>query len=349
MKNLRFVLALACAAPVATQDRIVLVNGDVIENAKIQSFDIMQLKYTARGTTDAVSTDRVAKLDLEKFADVYKRGEASKDPQLYWHTARDRAQAKDEVMAQLGFVKAANLFLDNGNERDAFAALEEMQAQFPSGGLLPEVYRLKMETYLSKGPDKARDAAIVANKYLTDASTGAWPQGFLHEGEFFKILADGAAGGADPKVFQSRLRDLLGKVQGAFPMLANRMSVQLAHSLRTHGDPEDARKIYEDLAGKENADANTRAGAYLGLGHVALAKAGSSDRDLARQALLDFLRVRLETRDAWPVLQAEALYHAMLAAEKWQGEDWKYIVARCKFIVLNEYPSTEWASRAKIK
>lgn len=347
MKTLSVGLALCLALPMVAQDRIELVDGTVIEG-KVQSFDLQQLKYSAKGSSQSVPADRVQKVELGEFASVYKRGEASKLGGDYLVVARNKEIVSDPLMAQLGFVKGANLLLDSGRESDAFAALEEMQKEYPNGAMMPEFYRLKMETYLSKGPRAGRDAATVAGKYLTEATTGAWPQGFLLEAEFFKILGDAASGAIDPKQFQARLRDQLGKVQGVFPNQANRVNIQLANSLRTNGDEDGAAKIYEDLLGKERIDENSLAAAYLGKGLIGMAKAGG-DKDAFRAALLDFLRVRLTTKNAWGSLRAEALYNAMLAAEKWQGEDWKYVYNRCRFELVNDFPNSEWAARAKSK
>lgn len=350
MKNTCLGLVLAASSlPLAAQDRIHLVSGAVIENARVQSFDINQLRYAAKGATETMSSDKVARLEMEKFADVYKRGISSNDPGQFVVVAKDKDRVKDATLAQLGLVKAANLFMDQGQEAQAFAVLDELQKEYPTGGLVPEVFRLKMEYYLSKGPDGARNANIVATKYVTEATTGAWPQGFLYEGEFFKILADGAGGAIDPQTFQARLRDQLPKVQGTYPVLASRISVQMAHSMREHGNPDGARKIYEEILTKDAVDANSRAGAYLGLGQLRMTSADASNKDAYKEALLLFLRVRLETKECWPSLQAEALYNSILAAEKWQGEDWRYVKGKCLFLLANEYPNTEWAARAKAK
>ena len=115
--------------------------------------------------------------------------------------------------------------------------------------------------------------------------------------------------------------------------------------MRKSGSVDEAKRIYEDVAGKESADDSARAGAYLGLGLIDLE--GEGGKDAARAALLKFLRVRLETKDAWPSLQAEALYHASQAARKWQGPEYRYIVGRCRGLLFNEFPNSQWAKLAK--
>ena len=129
------------------------------------------------------------------------------------------------------------------------------------------------------------------------------------------------------------------------PVVAGRANIELAHSMRKTGGIDDARRIYEDIVKKDGVDDSARAGAYLGLGLIDLE--GEGGKEAAKNALLMFLRVRLVTKDAWPSLQAEALYHASQAARKWKGPEYVYIVGRCRGLLFNEYPNSEWAKLAK--
>ncbi|MEO6598098.1 MAG: hypothetical protein ABIP94_25415, partial [Planctomycetota bacterium] len=153
--------------------------------------------------------------------------------------------------------------------------------------------------------------------------------------------------GGNPQDFQSKLRGVIGKAGGSSPLVANRANVQLAHSLRDTKDFDGAKRIYEDLAKRDNVDSSSRAGAFLGLGHLLLAEGTLENKDLFKQSLLMFLRVRLETRDAWPSLQAEALYHAVLAADKWRGAEYQYIMSGCRRALFADFGGSEWAQRAK--
>jgi hypothetical protein len=186
----------------------------------------------------------------------------------------------------------------------------------------------------------------VAKKYQAAAVGGAWPAGLAVEAEFFLALAE-RVGGGNPTEYQNRLRSVIGKAGGTNRTIQNRANVQLAHSLRDQNDKPGARKIYEDMVGREGVDDSSRAGALIGLGMLQLEEATTEDREPARKALLNFLRVRFETRDAWPSLQAEALYHAILAADKWRGSEYQTIMARCRGTLFNEYAGSEWEQRAK--
>ena len=211
--------------------------------------------------------------------------------------------------------------------------------------MLPEVFRQKFEYYIGAGDKGAASAKKVAENYRFAATGGAWPSGLAVEAEFFEALAKHVSGGS-AKDFQTDLRSLLQRA-GSNPMVANRANVQLAHSLREAKDVEGARRIYEDVAGRDGVDASSRAGAYLGLGMLALDEATGGNKEAAREALLLFLRVRLQTKDAWPSLQAEALYNAILAADKWRGSEYQTIMARCRGVLLHEFGDSEWARKAR--
>ena len=97
---------------------------------------------------------------------------------------------------------------------------------------------------------------------------------------------------------------------------------------------------------RDATDVNARAGAMVGLGKITFEAAGG-DKDAFKKALLMFLRVRLETKDCWPTLQAEALYYAALSAAKWGGPESNLISNRCRNTLASEFAGTEWAQRAK--
>jgi hypothetical protein len=337
-------LTLFWALPAFAQDdRVILTNGTTVDGVRVVSFNIRDLRYTKGSATENVSTDQVVKIELGKFKDTYRRG--LRDPDMMLTVAREQLKENNNLLAQLGFVGAAAQFFDSNRAQEAVTSLEDLQKGIPEAGVLPEVYRQKFEYYMGLGQKGAANAKKVAEKYRFEATGGAWPQGLVVEAEFFEALAERVNGG-NPKDFQAKLRSVIAKA-GSNPVVSNRANVQLAHSLRETKDEEGARRIYEDLAARDNVDSSTRAGAYIGLGMLLLDKAGSGDKEAAREAMMMFLRVRLQTKDAWPSLHAEALYHAVLAADKWRGSEYQTIMARCRGVLFSEFGGSEWAERAK--
>ncbi len=336
--------ALLLALPLAAQeDTVFLANGTKLDGVKVTSFDVRELKYT-KGGNQSVPTDQVVKVELAKFKDVFRLG--LKDADLMLTKAREQVAEKNPLLAQLGLLSAASQFFDSGKAAEAVSALDELQKTLPEAGVTADIYRMKFEYYMGQGQKGAQSAAAVAKKYQAEANGGAWPAGLATEAEFFLAMAEQAAGGA-PKDFQGKLRGVISKGQSNNQMVANRANVQLAHSLRENKDPEGARRIYDDLAKKESVDSSSRAGALLGLGHLTLDEGTGANKEAFRKALLLFLRVRLETRDAWPSLQAEAMYYAIVAADKWRGPDFQYIIARCRTVLYSDFGGTEWSDKLK--
>lgn len=332
-------IALVAAASANAQtDKLTLVGGMVIKDAKVIDFTVRNLRYKRSGSTESVETDQVTKIELASFDKVYARG--LDDADLMLTLAREQLAAKNNVMAQLGFVGAGQRFFDQGSPANAVSALNELQKAFPEGGAVPDVYRLKFEYYLGVGAKGQSSALKVAQQYESSAIGGAWPGGFSAEASFFKVLASKAT----PAEYQTKLRSVVTQARSVNAMVANRANIELAHSLRRDKKGEEAKRIYETIAKKESVDESARAGAYLGLGHLLVAEGG---KEQAKEGLLMFLRVRLETRDAWPMLQAEALYSSIGAARKWGGSEYLYIMGRCRRMLLADYSNTDWAQQLK--
>jgi predicted negative regulator of RcsB-dependent stress response len=328
----------AATAATAQSDKIHLLNGTVVTGAQVVSYDVRNVRYKRGGSTESVESDQVAKIELGQFKKIYARGD--RDPGLMLTLAREQLAAKEPVLAQLGLLNAARQYFDQDSPNDAMAALNELQKEFPEGGVLPDTYRLKFEYYLGTGTKGMGNALKVAKKYESDAIGGAWPPGFTVEATFFQALAEQSS----PADYQSKLRAIVSQARSSNTVVANRADVELAHSLRKDKKEDEAKRIYDTIIKKEKVDDSSRAGAYLGLGQLLLA---GGDKEEAKQALLLFLRVRLETREAWPSLQAEALYHSINAARKWGGPEHLYIISRCRSYLFSEYPNSEWTNELK--
>lgn len=341
MKSRILLLAplLACLAPVATaqNDKIVKTDGTVVADVKIESYDMRFLRYSKGNSKENVASEQIEKVELGKFKDEYARGLT--DPDAMVTTAREKLAAKELVMAQLGFLRAAEQFLDAGKAAEAMGTLDELAKGIPDAGVGLEAFRLKCGYFMGQGTKGAASAQAAAKKFQAEATAKGWSAAAL-EGQFLEVLSSRAA----PKEFQAALRGVVAAA-GGNPTLGDRANVELAHSLRETKSLGEASKIYEKVA-EETKDVNARAGAMLGMGKTLYEQAGD-DKEAYRKALLMFLRVRLETKDSWTSLQADALYHAILAADKWRGPEFGQVMARCRNLLITEYPTSEWAERAR--
>lgn len=347
MKSRILLLAplLACLAPVATaqNDKIVKTDGTVVADVKIESYDMRFLRYSKGNTRENLASEQVASIELGKFKDEFARGLTDPDAMVTIAreklASKDQKDQKDQVLAQLGFLRAAELFLDAGKASEAMGTLDELAKGIPEAGVGLEAFRLRCGYYLGQGTKGAASAQTLAKKFQADATAKGWSAAAL-EGQFMEVLSSRAA----PKEFQAALRGVVAAA-GGNPTLGDRANVELAHSLRETKSLGEASKIYEKVA-EESKDVHARAGAMLGMGKTLYEQAGD-DKETYRKALLMFLRVRLETKDSWASLQSDALYHAILAADKWRGPEFGQVMARCRNMLVNEYPQSEWAERAR--
>lgn len=330
----------ALLAPFVTaqNDTVTLTNGTVVTGVKVESYDMRYLRYSKGGSAkENVNSPEVAKIELGKFKEEFARG--VNDPGVLVTQAKEKVAEKDLVMAQFGYLRAAELFFDAGKAGEAMSALDDLAKAIPEAGVLLDAFRLKCDYFMSQGTKGVASAQALAKKFAADATAKGWSAAAL-EGQYMEVLTSKKA----PKEFQAALKSVIATL-GGNPVLSSRANVELANSLRETKAFGEASRLYQQVA-DDTKDINARAGAVLGLGKVAFEQAGE-DKEAYKKALLLFLRVRLENKDAWPGLQADALYHAVLAADKWRGPEFNLIMARCRNMLLGQYGNSEWAERAR--
>ena len=184
---------------------------------------------------------------------------------------------------------------------------------------------------------RAGDAKSAADKYYQAATSNGWPQAYAHEAQYFQIMAQKVGGTLQGDALQGQLRNLISTLSSTSVGINTRCNVQLADSMREGGDTTGAGKIYEGIAKRDDVDDPSRAGAYLGLGHIAMAAATPAEKDGYYDAMLYFLRVYVETKNAHHGQVGEALENAATCAEQWGGEGSSRIKGLLKFIHSEKY------------
>lgn len=335
-------LLLALPVPALAQDRIGWTDGTFTDpRTRVNEFTAFQVRYTARGSREEDSSDRVAVIEVASVRDAYRRGISTDDPAAVLATAKRLLEDGDKFVAQFGFHRAAKMYLAEGLQEEGFETLDELKAAIPDSGFIPDCYRMKIEYLLAQGRPGGAEAAALADAYATQVLSAGMPQGFGLEAEYYKAMAEFTAGSTNPAGLHRTLSSLLVKVSGPNPTLANRTRLAIGTAARLQGRTEEAKQAYEELAKSEAVDIDTRAGAFLGLGHLAYERT-SSDRDNYREALLAFLRVYIETADANDNVVAEALHYASESAKNWQGPDWNFMSQKLSRVLSQEYAHTTW-------
>lgn len=351
MSKTRAVLLLLCLAPCAAaqKDKIHWTDGKVTDGCRIRDYTVREITYHKGGNTESQPSDRVARVECQRVREAYRRGYGAGNPDEAYSLFRAEREARvkrgDCFVAQFGFLEEARLLRANSQYNECFATLEQLAKDCPESAFVPELFRFKLDYYLAQGAEKARSAKTVATKYRETAERNAWPQGFQLEAAYYEVMADAAAGAISPGVMESRLRDLLDKTDGTYPLVANRVKLQMANLLRRAKRLDDARAFYRQLVDAEFVDEATRAAAYVGLGYAEFESGDPSNREPYKRALLYFLRAYLETPDAPREIRAEALYNAIQACEKWRGPDSAAMARRLRAYLRRDFAETSWAKR----
>jgi len=349
MNKLSILCLLAVAAPVAAQnDRIYWVDGTVTEKVTVTDFDLTQIKYKSRNGDESASSDRVARLEVEKVQDEYKRAYGAATDQDRYNNFMGKAEElinkPDLFLAQFGLIEAIRLQMTVGQPAEGFAVFDKMLKELPQSGFIPEGYRLKLQYYLGTKTG-APSAKTVAATYAKEAAQNGWPNGYVHEASFYEIMAEAAGGQLQPDALVGKLKSLQSQVEGGFPAVANQVRLQIANVQLGAKQLDEARKIFEDLSKLPSADEATLAGAQLGLGHVYFEQGDPANTEPYRAALLAFLRVYLMHKEAPPSTRAEALYYAAEACDKWRGPDAAAMARRLRGYLRRDFGDSEWAKR----
>lgn len=350
MNRLSTLVVLAATVSAAAQDdRIYWVDGTVTEKVTVTGFDQAQVRYKTRSDEENASSDRVARLEVEKVKEEYKRAYGAgtdEDRYRYFIGKADELIAKsDQFLGQFGLIEAIRLQMSVGQPAEGFAVFDKMLKELPQSGFIPEGYRLKLQYYLGS-KSGASSAKTVAATYVKEATQNGWPNGFVHEAGFYEIMAEAAGGQLQPEALVAKLKALLTQVEGGFPSVANQVKLQIANVQLSAKQLDEAKKIFEDLANQSSStDEATLAGAELGLGHIYFEQGDPSKTEPYRDALLAFLRVYLVHKQAPSATRAEALYYAAEACDKWRGPDAAAMARRLRGYLRRDFGDSEWAKR----
>lgn len=344
-------LVSALAAPVLAQDgegpqdSITWVDGTKLNNTRVQSFSLKEIKFVGKSGVESKPAEQVASIRRAKSREEFKAGYGNNNPTDFVTAAKKIAKSNPEI-AQDGYIEAARLLLSTGKEDDAkeaFAVLSELAEVVPTTGYMADVYRLRIDYYLSGSADEAKNAFTAAENYEKQATTQAWPDHYLNDAAYYKVIAKAAGGKTAPAALLTDLKGLLVKSE-ATPLVANKINAQIGHCLLKDKKLDDAKKIFESLIDKAGVERQTLGMALLGLGHVFLEMGDPTKLDPYRHALLTFLKVWAETPEAGNEIVAEALYFAAEAARKSQEKDAGTIVGRLESMLRNnaDYRDTRY-------
>lgn len=327
----------------AQNDTIYWTDGSKETKVQVTAFNVREVKWKSRGSTESRSSDRVADLDVQKVKDAYRRAYAApRDQKVGTFRATADKKKDDPFVQQFGYWEAARLLLDNGEYGDGFLVLKELTDTCPDSGFLPRTFGEKCEYYISN--NKKSDLKAVADKFSIEAQTQGFPEGYLLEARYYVALAKGLAEQMDAAAFKKEMDSIARAAGKGLPNVANRAKLQVANAARASGSIEEAKTAYNSIIDDAKSNGATRGAAWLGLGHAYQSAGNPADKEPYREAMMAFLRVYLDD-DTAPGMKAEALYYGSQAAQKWGGADATRVSRTLRGRLLNQFPDSSWAKK----
>lgn len=353
-------LAAALAAPFcrAQFDTIRLTDGSKIERVRITSYDCQQVEYTQKRITETVPRERVFAVDLgqvrvqQLFAAAKKATGDEDFATAYqsWLKAAEEAEENSRLatFAQFAYWEAFALARKIGTDNDRKECLDKLaKTQGGKTAFWPEIWRYRLDQAKAQaGRDRKRLENLkrqveAYQKFVTDMGLS---ERYGIEATLYMIDVRALLGQLNATKLQAELSELLPRVEGRYPDLANRVNLDFAHAVLGTKRNEDARKLFTAIAMSKVADRATQAKALVGRGHAWFRQSPRTAED-AKRALLDYMRVAVLYEDVDIEIVGEALYHAAEAYREWNGPSAQANVRRIRSRLKLKYADCSWAQR----
>lgn len=350
---------LLLALPLAAQmDTIHLVNGDKITKVKVQDYDYSKITYKSGRISETKERELIARIDfgqktVRKLFNIARKQTESEewnDAFVSWVDAADKAEKSKTLkpFAQVALYNAFEIAKRVGEQGDRMKLLKRLESC--NGGKTaywPQIwgYRLSVARD-SAGNDRAKleNYKAMAKNYANFVGEKGLGNRYKLEADLYMIDARTRLVELKPADAKTALERMLPQVEASYPDLAGRINLSIALSVLAGNDFEGASKLFTEIVANRAADSSTKAQALVGRGHTWLRRSGRTPEQ-ARAALLDYMRVAILYEDAGDEVVGEALYHAVLAYDGWNGVDKDVAKRRLRTSLKLNYSSSSWASK----
>lgn len=358
-------LAALALSTVALADRITLADGRTLDEVEITNETLGGVLYKQKGKAGEqnVPSDQVLRVEYtNKVPGLIGTGiaaiadgnlaDASQSFEDFAESVLSGSNKKDKQAWAPGYALAmaieTNQSMGSKEATEKILALADLLiSKTPESRYVPFAYLAKAgaQRDLGKGKEAAETAgslkALVQSKALSDS--------YVMQAE----LLEAEIGGQSASKRRDRYIEVGGRAGSTFPVVRNRARVLEAETY-LEGETKDyakARKIYEAVTKDPKADAPTLAGAYSGMGDCLFQEAVEKLRSngdasgTLKDAVLNYLRVVIVYKDQTRYVP-RACYQAGKVFE-FMGEDNRPNAMTMYRKVVQEYPGSEWAIKAK--
>lgn len=350
---------LLCGAPVLAQtDTIYLVDGEKIDRVKVEDYTYEKVTYKSGRLAETKPRERVLRIEygqrpVAKLFDIARKqtvDEEFNDAFVSWVDAADKAEKSKTLapFAQVALWEAFEIAKRVGVAADRLRILDRLEKT--NGGksaYWPQIWAYKLEkTRESAGNDRAKleNYKALVEDYKNFIGEKGLSERYKLEAQLYAIDARTRLVELKPEEAKTQLERLLPQAESNYPDLANRINLSIALAVLGTGQYDDAQKLFSTIVDSKVADDTTKAHALVGRGHSWLRRSGVTPEQ-ARSALLDYMRVAILYDKSGDEIVGEALYHAILAYDRWNGVDKDTAKRRLRTRLKLNYASSSWADK----
>ena len=338
---------LAVSLPEADADTIRFVDGrKPQQNVEVMNETLDNIEYRLSGVrqTQKYPSEKVLEViysrvpdDYQVAMDNYEAGFFQDAADLFLVAAQDARRRKG--LAAKCIYQAGESLMRAGRYSDAVTTFGKLASQHADSRYIPQAELGSGVANLRGGSASKAKAAFTKLKN----NAGKYGERWGFEAELQLQMLDEAK---DPATALTTYRRLAKETQLNYPTVANQAKLRIGRVLissKQYGEAEDFfRKILE---ARTVSAPDVVAGAFNGLGTSLRNKPGAGDKEL-REALYAHLRVIVSFESVMSE-QPEALYGAGKCFQRVNVEDAANRSRRMLGRVINEFPTSEYAAKAK--
>lgn len=349
-------LALVSLGAPLSADTIVRTDGKLVEGVRVLEDGLTAVTYREGNTTKTLESDKVLRIKFDKFPRLVDEAEAAivgDDPEgavVLLDTFVEGQIAKPNEprkwAAPYANWRSIQIRMANADTPGVVEKAQQLIANFADSRFVPRAYLAKAQAEAMLG-DGAKAKKSLETLLNLISSKGLSKRYDLETR--LALLRVDAATGAEAK--REALAQLASDAR-EFPTVKNRILVAegetwVAQAEKDAGNRDEllseARSVFERILSRQDeAEPETLAGAYTGLGDVAYYAAGDDEAQL-HAARMHYLRVAIVYADEVQYVP-KCLFQALLVSNKLADTDKKRDMKR---ELLRRYPNSPYTQKAK--
>ncbi len=350
-------LVLALAAGPLAADRIRLTDGKVVENVQVVSEGLKEVVYKDGKTEQKLPSEQVLAVEFEKKPEAVDEAERYVQEEdfesaldaldTYVQAQLDKPDRQFRWAPPYAAWKAVEVRRRAADLEGMKAAAQRVIERYADSRYLPEAYLAKAvaELETKQAPAAAQTAEALAELVEAQSLGKRWQL----EVRLLQSEADPALSLASRRNEYERVageaKDLRSlELRARVAIGESYLAEAVANQAKARDLRQQARDVFQKIVADEQANRETLAAAYTGLGDsLFLMGADADDKAMLREAALQYLRVITVYREQG-LFVPKAFFYAMRSFDLMQDPARKADMRR---ELATLYPHSTWAAEAK--